>query len=340
MSKIEIENFNLGTFNVRGLKFDSKKEQLASDLHKYKLHVICLQETKINEDLDKYLNNARLINFKPKCKYYGMGFIINKNIEENIVQCEYINDRICFIEFEVKKGMNIIIINVYGPTQNKTTKDPELRDALYKEMEKIIAQKKKEGKGKHIILLAGDFNSKVGMNPKEDENSIKDNCLGNYSRGSRNENGQALIDFCEKHNFYITNTHFRHSARHRTTWLQTRNTIQDTTKTLVCMIDFIICQHRHRNFFNDSRSHGGTQLISDHKLVKAKTTFKWHKQKRIRKNNKFQIERDNIKGNEDKYKETLIDRLTHLPNEYSGQQLWKKTKDAIISTMIYLKGGE
>ena len=107
MSKIEIKNFNLGTLNVKGLKFDSKRERLSSDLHKYKLHVICLQETKINEDLDIYLNNARLINFKPNtCKHYGMGFIINKYMEKNIMQCEYINERICFIEFEVKKKIS------------------------------------------------------------------------------------------------------------------------------------------------------------------------------------------------------------------------------------------
>ena len=59
---MEMENFSLGTFNVRGLCDDSKKESLASDLEKYKLDVCCVQETKIKNGLDITTKNGhRLI---------------------------------------------------------------------------------------------------------------------------------------------------------------------------------------------------------------------------------------------------------------------------------------
>ena len=36
-----------GTFNVRGLTKDTKNDQLASDIDKYKIDICCLQECKI-----------------------------------------------------------------------------------------------------------------------------------------------------------------------------------------------------------------------------------------------------------------------------------------------------
>ena len=43
-----------------------------------------------------------------------------------------------------------------------------------------------------LILLAEDFNSKVGKK-KEGETS-----LGSFSKGTRNDNGESLVQFCEK----------------------------------------------------------------------------------------------------------------------------------------------
>ena len=44
-----------------------------------------------------------------------------------------------------------------------------------------------------LILLSGDFNSKVGKKKKEGETS-----LGSLSKGTRNDNGESLVQFCEK----------------------------------------------------------------------------------------------------------------------------------------------
>ena len=74
MSKV----FKLGTFNVKGLTDKRKQELLNEDLKKYKLDLFCLQEAKINTELDVNLTNSHLINFKPDCKFYGCGFIISE----------------------------------------------------------------------------------------------------------------------------------------------------------------------------------------------------------------------------------------------------------------------
>jgi len=42
-------NFNVGTLNVRGLNSDLKKQQLATDMSKYQLAILAMQETKFKK---------------------------------------------------------------------------------------------------------------------------------------------------------------------------------------------------------------------------------------------------------------------------------------------------
>ena len=39
----------IATFNVQGLQNDEKKQQLVEDFERYKLDILCIQETRISE---------------------------------------------------------------------------------------------------------------------------------------------------------------------------------------------------------------------------------------------------------------------------------------------------
>ena len=62
-------------------------------------------------------------------------------------------------------------------------------------------------------MIAGDFHAKVGRKKLSDGESI-----GEHSRGIRNVNGQALLEFCSKMKLIVANTFFKHKASHITTW--------------------------------------------------------------------------------------------------------------------------
>ena len=53
--------FKLGTFNVRGLSKDVKQTQLSNDMTKYKMDVMCIQETKMKELINKDIGKNRLL---------------------------------------------------------------------------------------------------------------------------------------------------------------------------------------------------------------------------------------------------------------------------------------
>ena len=68
---------NLATFNVRGLASPTKQAQLAQDLGRYQVDIICLQETKVNAQSDSRIKNARLLLIPGQCRHYGLGFALS-----------------------------------------------------------------------------------------------------------------------------------------------------------------------------------------------------------------------------------------------------------------------
>ena len=99
------KTFKLGTFNVRGLTKDVKQGQLSNDMSKYKLDVLCIQETKmkdlINIDID---GGNRLICLESKSGHYGNGFMVAKKWKNNIYKFWRVNDRIAVLQLKTEKS--------------------------------------------------------------------------------------------------------------------------------------------------------------------------------------------------------------------------------------------
>ena len=248
--------FSIGTFNVRGLTKEEKQEHLARDIENHNVDVCCLQETKIASGLNCNIGEKshQLVSFKTECKHYGNGFVVNNKWKNNVHRCWRVSDRVSVLQlttknktyeciqtddinlklqvkkcYKVKSHTNnkvtistakikncISIINVYAPTTERVKKDSAELDQMYTEIGEPITKLKNDEKTKTSpLLLAGDFNSKVGISQGEA-------CLGSFSRGRRNTSGQALIDFCNIHNLFISNSSFKHPAKHITTWQQIR----------------------------------------------------------------------------------------------------------------------
>ena len=106
---------------------------------------------------------------------------------------------------------------------------------MYVELSSIINDLKKVST---MILIAGDFNAKVG---KRNANIP---CLGKFSRGRRNKSGESFIDFCNNHSFYITNSSFQHRACHITTW-ESKITKNNKIITVYNQIDYILMKTLH-----------------------------------------------------------------------------------------------
>ena len=108
--------------------------------------------------------------------------------------------------------------------------------------------------------------------------------MGKYGKGSRNENGQALVDWAIQEGAFLCNTAFQHPCRHRTTWTGWIKTTQGETKQHIYnQIDFILSRMKLKLLLSDFRSYSGAETNSDHKIVVARIDLKgmftiWSKQ--------------------------------------------------------------
>ena len=115
---------------------------------------------------------------------------------------------------------NFTIVGVYAPVEGKEQNTKEFYRELQQSTDKIP---KKEN-----IILARDFNGRIGNQPITE-------CIGTHGEQVTNHNGAALRDFCAFNKLKITNSFYRHKGIHKFTW-EARGTWS--------IIDYIIINDR------------------------------------------------------------------------------------------------
>ena len=222
-----------------------------------------------------------------KNEHYGNGFVVRKKWHELIHKYWRESDRICVLQlsenpvtcadgpqYECKptgkcrikiskikmKPKNIInIINVYAPTSDRAKKCPNELKKLFKKLNKLRKEFNKVPSS--ITMLAGDSSSKVGRR------TGPEGCIGQWSRGRRNQNGTNLVEFYDKNGKFIANSCFQHLANNITTWSQ-RRTYPVTKKTvwIHTQIDYIILSQKNKQVLTDARSYRETETSLEHDL--------------------------------------------------------------------------
>ena len=97
------------------------------------------------------------------------------------------------------KSFNIMVIQAYAPTSNAEKAEVE---RFYEDLQDLLEQTPK----KDILFIIGDWNAKVGS---QDTPGV----TGKFGLGVQNEEGQRLIEFCQKNALVTANTLFQQHKR-------------------------------------------------------------------------------------------------------------------------------
>ena len=135
---------------------------------------------------------------------------------------------------------------------------PEEVELFYAQLRDTHAKYRKKNS---IVIMAGDFNAKLGLRQHTSELY-----MAAHGKGTRNESGEKLASFLSHAELYATNTTFQKSMRHRSTW---NAYIQG--KQIYNQIDYI-CINRNiidklSHLLTNAQSHDGMIFRSDHKMV-------------------------------------------------------------------------
>ena len=321
-----IEELKVGTLNCRGIRSQFEKTALADDLVKYGLDIVAIQESHIRETgleiitttdgktkFDLYLTGDG------NHSYHGVGIAVRTNCMQG--SFSKISNRICTFKTKLNNHQ-LNFICAYAPTLAITKKDPQQTEDFYNQVESAINHK--NNRSSHLTIIAGDLNAQTGSACYNNEYL---NHIGKYGKGKLNLNGEHLLELCTRNDLVLTNTLFCHKLCHRTTWTCPERKNSARKNPYRNQIDYIIVNNKFKSLLIDSRSFGGIETQTDHKLVKAKLKLNWYKayQKENSNANRTKLDIGKLKNEETKTAyQKQIEEI--IQNEYNSdtdpQNIW------------------
>ncbi|XP_072051944.1 uncharacterized protein [Amphiura filiformis] len=216
------DNITIGTWNVRTLRPNRKLEELSYELDRYHWNIIGLSEARWKFHGEMCTDEGHKLYYSgSETKHeYGVGFIIHKD-------------------------------TVYAPT---TSHGDDEMESFYSQVQTLVDETPK----KDILVVLGDWNSKVGEDAQPDWKEV----CGSYCIPGTNDRGLRLLNFATYNNLVLANTLGKHKASRRWTWYSPDGNHHNH-------IDYILIKKRFRSGVNvaRTRSFPGADVGSDHDLV-------------------------------------------------------------------------
>ena len=320
------ESCRIGTWNVRTMNESTKTAQIVREMTSYNLGILGIAECRWTGQGQTITKDGHLILYSghESQHMYGVAIIIQKRHVKSLIDWTPISDRLIKARFQSKHS-KLTVIQCYAPTNDK---EEEVKQEFYDQLQSI-----KNSVPKHdICLVIGDMNAKIGT-----DRTGMENAMGHFGIGTRNENGEHLLEFCSNNDMVVGGTLFQHKNIHKYTWTtpngQTRN-----------MIDHIMINRKWVKSMQDCRSYRGADIFSDHELVISKIKLKL---KRTGQDKKNQIGRqyDSSRLKDPVIKNEFVLKLRNrfqvledLNDEAETENTWTSIKDKFLTTAKEILG--
>lgn len=252
----EQEKIRIGTWNVTTMSQAGKVNNAIQEMTRMKIDVMGVSEMR--------WPGSGSINISEHQVYYsgtdngkhekGVGIILTKKMNAYVCNFIPITERVMLIQMKARP-VDINIIQVYAPTADK--EEQEIQD-LYNSINEILKKLRKED----VVIVMGDFNSKIGVGKTSD-------LVGPFGLGERNERGDLLEIFAESHQLAVMNTWFRLPPRKLYTWISPKDRPGAIVRN---QIDYIMVNKRYRNSCTAVKTYPGADLQSNY--VPLVGTFK------------------------------------------------------------------
>ena len=185
----------------------------------------------------------------------GVAIIVKKIIQNALLGCNLINDRMISVCFQGKPFI-ITVIQVYAPTSNAKEAEVEQFCEDLKDLLELTCKK-------DVIFIIGDCNAKVGSQEIP-------GVTGKFSLGIQNEAGQRPTEFCQENTQVIANTLFQQHKRRLNTCTSPDGQYQN-------QVYYILFRQRWRSPIQSGKTRSGTDCGSDHELLISKFRLKFKK---------------------------------------------------------------
>lgn len=207
LSPKKVSKLQIATYNIRSMAKDEKIYELEEELKRINWNIVGLSEVKRRGEqcIDLFSGNRLYYRGDENEAYGGIGFLVKRDIKEQIQKFKCISNRVGYITVKINEKSSIKLIQVYAPTSTSGNEDI---DNFYDDISEAI-----EDCPIKTTIIMGDFNAKLGT--KQDSESK----IGSCGYGSRNERGDRLVEYLEQENLYAINTFFKKRKNRKWTWI-------------------------------------------------------------------------------------------------------------------------
>lgn len=257
----------IGTLNVRTIRKDHTRNELAHCFAKSGLTALGIQEHRIvhtEETKSQCLENGSFLITSPAWRNGagaatgGVGFILNRLAHKAICKIIPINNRILLISFN--GNPKLTMMSIYSPTEAASDEEAE---EFYNTLRSAINTVPDH----HLLVVTGDFNAHLGKTDPSDSQ--------HYFYNRTNRNGRLLRDTAMECELEITNLRFRKNCSKKWTYLS------DCSMTK-SQLDFVLVRRKWRNSVKDTVPVNTFNSVgSDHRAVITKLRLSLRKQKRV-----------------------------------------------------------
>ena len=202
----ESEKFRVATANVGTLR--GRSSEVVETLSRRKIDICCLQEVRWRGAGTRMITGKdsqyKLFLVGNKDGSSGVSILIAEKWVDKVICVNRVNDRLMLLKVLVGKRV-VAIISAYAPQQGLSD---EAKERFYADL--IYHTSKIDEK--EFILLGGDLNGHVG-----ETTSGYDNVHGGFGYGTRNAEGERILEFGLALNMVVCNTLYKKRASRLTT---------------------------------------------------------------------------------------------------------------------------
>ena len=312
----------VGTWNICGMS--DKEPEIVEFMTQRKISIMGLADTRKKGTGTKQIDSNFVLIWsgvrKDQRGVHGVGFIVHPDKAKDILNIEYISERL--IKIRVREGKKTTnYIQIYAPC-NDSYSDEE-KDAFYGNLSDTISKIHDS----EDLYVMGDFNGRVG-----ERRMPWTQHLGPHSdhRTPCNYNGNHVLELCAEHDLLVANTFFQHRPSQIYTWYKWSDT------NIKSQIDFILTRTRMRNGITDARTIPNAGLDTDHRPVILKHTTQM-KRRPVRK--RKQAERINMRKLQnaevqDHILHSVSQKLEKVdPTDMNVEEAWDTLKTALLDTL-------
>ena len=315
---------SIGTWNVRTLAQTGKLHELTHSLLNYRWHIVGLCEVRWKHQGVHETDEQHVLYYsgEPDMHQCGVGFLVNKNIKDSVLGCRQTSSRLISIRLRASP-FNMTIVQVYAPTSDASD---DTIEEFYSQLQDIVNSIDK----KDILIIQGDWNSKVGVDATEDWG----NHCGPSCNATTNERGQRLLEFASLNDMVLANTLGLHKASRRYTWHAPNGTRHQ--------IDYIMVPNRFKSGINraTTRTFPGADIGSDHDLVLLNFRVRLRRKSKTKSSRiRFNLDRLKVPGILEAFQATIGGRFSAmLELDDSPERLTANFNSVMVETATNILG--